>query len=65
MKKIIRTGISLNKADIEKMIKLNWWRSIYNGKFCMENTKTIFIPNHLPQFKVVFFQSKANDLIDC
>ena len=54
--------MTLTQNDIDKMLKANWWRSVCDGIFCMENSKTIFIPNQMPRFKVVTFQSKANDL---
>jgi hypothetical protein len=49
MKKVINFYECLSVEDVKKSIKAGWSISMHKNKWCLENSKTIFIPYYMPK----------------
>lgn len=48
MKNVIKYSYGLTLLDVMQSMQNGWQVSTYKGKLCLENEKTIFLPNYMP-----------------
>ncbi len=49
MKKLIRYSYGLTLFDVLQSMQNGWSVSVYKKRLCLENEKTIFLPNRMPK----------------
>jgi len=49
MKRIQKYSYGLTLLDVQQSVNNGWQVSVYKKRLCLENEKTIFVPNFMPK----------------